>query len=79
MLKKQMVRYIVQKYITCPVTGDVLDERTCIVVFDHEGFPLTVWSPAVGDILKKDPELVALIQERGHTIYNGPETPEMAI
>lgn len=45
-IHREMVRGLVQKQITCTVTGDVLDVRTCIVLVDRDGDPRHVLSPA---------------------------------
>lgn len=47
-IRKNFVRYLVQKSIFCPVSGDVLDVRTCYVILDSDGDPAYVVSPEVG-------------------------------
>lgn len=59
---REVVRCLVQREITCPRTGDVLDVRTCVVLRDSDGDPVAVvsqdgWAAIVNDggdaILKK--------------------------
>ncbi|TIH33806.1 hypothetical protein [Subtercola vilae] len=44
-LRDQMVTYLVSRSITCPITGKVLDTRTCVTVTDRDGDPSVVLSP----------------------------------
>ena len=44
-LRDELVRYLVSKAIFCPITHQVLDERTCVVLNDTDGDPLIVLSP----------------------------------
>lgn len=44
-LRQNFVKYLVQKAIFCPISGDVLDVRTCVVVLDSDGDPSAVFSP----------------------------------
>jgi len=41
---RHLVRFLVSKAITCPNTGEVLDERTCVVLLDSDGDPAAVIS-----------------------------------
>jgi hypothetical protein len=41
-LRKEMVKYLVQKEIFCPITQKVLDMDTCVVVNDKDGDPALV-------------------------------------
>lgn len=50
-VREQLVRYLVQRAITCPITGDVLDVRTCAVVLDSDGDPAAVFSPEGGQLV----------------------------
>ena len=45
-LRQELVKYLVQKHIFCPINGVVLDVRTCVVVLDSDGDPALVMSPA---------------------------------
>lgn len=44
-VQRQLVGYIVQRNIFCPVTGEVLDVRTCKWLVDKDGDPAYVISP----------------------------------
>ena len=46
MLREMAVRHRVAKTISCPVTGTLLDVRTCVVVYDSDGDPAVVLSQA---------------------------------
>lgn len=48
-LEKQMIKAMVAKSITCPMTEKVLDSRTCLVVKDKEGDPIQVLDPSVAE------------------------------
>lgn len=52
-MNENMIRFLVQKYITCPVTGNILDMRTCAVILDRDGDPLAVYDPSVPAELEK--------------------------
>lgn len=45
-IKAAMVRNLVQKTIVCPVTEEVLDARTCVVILDRDDDPRLVVSQA---------------------------------
>lgn len=42
--RKGMVRGLVQMHITCPLSGDILDMDTCVVILDSDGDPCRVFS-----------------------------------
>lgn len=44
-LRQELVKYLVQKHIFCPISNVVLDVRTCVVVLDSDGDPALVMSP----------------------------------
>lgn len=44
-IHRELIRGLVQKQITCQVTGKVLDHRTCVVLYDRDGDPRYVMSP----------------------------------
>ena len=44
-IRQNFVKFLVQQKIFCPVTGDVLDVRTCVVILDADGDPTQVISP----------------------------------
>jgi len=43
-VRRNMVRFLVQKAIFCPWSGEVLDYRTCVVMVDTDGDPVAVMS-----------------------------------
>ena len=43
-LRQNMVTGLVQRAILCPVTGQILDVRTCVVLVDSDGDPAAVLS-----------------------------------
>lgn len=45
-LRTEMVKYLVQKTIFCPGTGQLLDARTCVILNDTDGDPAAVLSPS---------------------------------
>lgn len=51
MLRRNVVRYLVQRDIFCQVSGEVLDIDTCWVILDPDGDPHSVVSPAVGQAI----------------------------
>ena len=44
-LRQNLVKYLVQRHMFCPISGDVLDVRTCVVILDSDGDPFEVISP----------------------------------
>lgn len=50
-VRREMVRSLVMRRITCSITGQVLDMDTCAVVIDADGDPIDVADPAVMDVL----------------------------
>lgn len=62
---RQMVLYIVQRNIFCPVTGEVLDIRTCKWFVDKDGDPAYVLSPTAYDAAVSDERIVTALKEKG--------------
>lgn len=62
---RQMVRYIVQRNIFCPVTGAVLDVRTCKWFVDADGDPAYVLSPEAYDAAVSEPEIMSALATKG--------------
>lgn len=48
-VRKQLVAFIVQRQIFCPITNAVLDVRTCKWLVDKNGDPAYVMSPEAYD------------------------------
>jgi hypothetical protein len=71
-LRTQLVRYLVQRAITCPITGDVLDVRTCAVVLDADGDPAAVFSPEGGRLIAA----TAGALRPGYTLMATTSTPD---
>lgn len=55
LLREQMVTYLISKAITCPVSGAVLDVRTCVVLVDADDGPARVLSPEGWETLAARP------------------------
>lgn len=62
---RQMVMFIVQRNIFCPVTGHVLDVRTCKWFVDKDGDPAYVLSPEAYDAAVSQPNIVSALAEKG--------------
>lgn len=60
-----MVKYIVQRNIFCPVSGVVLDVRTCKWFVDKDGDPAYVVAPDVYDRAVANPAIVSSLADRG--------------
>ena len=57
-VEKQIVKYIVQRNIFCPLSGDVLDVRTCKWLVDKDGVPAYVMSPEAYDSVYRGREAI---------------------
>jgi hypothetical protein len=44
LMHQNMITSLVQRNILCPVTREVLDVRTCVVLLDRDGDPTAVLS-----------------------------------
>lgn len=62
---RQMVLFIVQRNIFCPVTGAVLDVRTCKWFVDADGDPAYVLSPEAYDAVMGMPNTLAALADKG--------------
>lgn len=62
---KQMLLYIIQRQITCPVTGEVLDIRTARYFVDRDGSPAYVLSPEAYDAAVSKPSIVNALEDKG--------------
>ena len=65
-LRAEMVKYLVQKTIFCPNTGQLLDIRTCVILNDTDGDPTAVLSPDGWNNISADNR--ELLAERGITV-----------
>jgi hypothetical protein len=70
----QLVRHLVMRDIMCPITGEVLDVRTCVVVLDQDGDPAAVFSPEGGRLIAA----TAGALRPGYTLAATTSTPERA-
>ncbi len=52
-LHHALIKMLVQRHIFCPLTGNLLDIRTCVVVLDKDGDPAHVFDPAVKEMFDK--------------------------
>lgn len=62
---KQMLTYLVQRQITCPITGAVLDVRTARYFVDHDGSPAYVLSPEAYNAAVDHPRIVNAMADKG--------------
>lgn len=53
MVHREFVKYLVQKNIFCPITGKVLDIRTCYAILDADGDPMFVVAPSAGEEIER--------------------------
>lgn len=63
---RQMVLFIVQRNIFCPVSGQVLDIRTCKWFVDKDGDPAYVVAPHVYDAAIASEATVEALSQRGY-------------
>lgn len=64
-LEKQLVLYIVQRDIFCPITGAVLDVRTCKWFVDADGDPAVVVAAEAYDAAVSVPSIMTVLAEKG--------------
>lgn len=60
----ELIRHLIARQITCPVTGDVLDIRTAVPLLDRDGDPARMLSPAAADLLRQHPDRQRALLER---------------
>jgi len=65
-LHRQVVRGLVMRKVVCPLSGKLLDHRTCGVVLDVDGDPVDVYHPDIHDRVR------ALLKGRGVTCEVAP-------
>lgn len=68
LMHERMIRHLVQLAITCPLTGAVLDVRTCAVLTDADGDPIAVLSPEAAQQITANPSQTATLRARGVTL-----------
>lgn len=68
MMRRELVRYIVQRSIFCPVSGVVLDMDTCTVILDSDGDPAFVVAPSVGKKMKEMLDAGERVLAEGYTL-----------
>jgi hypothetical protein len=61
LMRRRLVKFLVQKAIFCPVTGSVLDVRTCVVILDKDNDPAAVLSQQGWQIFLGYPERLAAL------------------
>jgi hypothetical protein len=67
-VRKELVRFLVSRTIFCPVTGELLDVRTCVVLNDPDGDPRYVLSQEGWRAVSADPARVEKLTELGVTV-----------
>lgn len=66
-MRKEMVRYLVQREIFCPYTGHLLDIRTCVVLVDKDGDPEIVMAPEAWEVIEKSPQTLDMLTSKGYS------------
>lgn len=74
-VRRQLLTYIIQRNIFCPVSGEVLDVRTAKYFVDKDGDPAYVLSPKVYDAVVTNPGLVAQMEARGYFVASAADCP----
>jgi hypothetical protein len=67
LLRKQMVGYLVSNTMLCPISGALLDVRTCVVLVDADGDPARVFSPEGWAKIAAYPDGLDLFKKAGLT------------
>lgn len=68
-MRAELVRALVGRAIWCPVSQEVLDIRTCVVIADADGDPAVVLSQAGYATLVQDhPERIESLTDRGFKV-----------
>jgi hypothetical protein len=62
-----LLKALISKAIQCPITGQLLDIRTAVVINDADGDPALVFSPAGWQVIENDPERMAALARHNHT------------
>lgn len=62
----ELIRHLVMRAITCPVTGGSLDVRTCWVLRDADGDPIAVMAPGAYEQVPLDTR--SLFATSGYTL-----------
>lgn len=65
---ERKIRHFVKLAKTCPLTGEVLDVRTCAVLTSRSGDPIAVLSPTAAEQIAADPVKSAALDARGVTL-----------
>ena len=69
-MRERLTLALVQRDITCRVTGEVLDIRTCAVLVDPDGDPAYVLSPEGYAQLVVDGTIGVLAESYGYTLQS---------
>jgi hypothetical protein len=67
-VRRELVRFLVQKTIFCPRTEVVLDIRTCVVILDSDGDPAFVMSQKGWAEIDADPAQVGWLADKGYAV-----------
>ncbi len=67
-LRNELIRYLVQRAIFCPLTGQVLDYRTCTVLLDADGDPVSVYAPIIAERAKDMSDFSERLDALGYTL-----------
>lgn len=75
-MRDQLRLMLVQRAIFCPVSGEVMDVRTCITINDVDDDPEVVLSPAGWDALVAgDGALPQRLADAGHSVTDPRAVP----
>ena len=66
-MRDQLRKALVQRAIFCPISGQVLDVRTCVTLLDEDGDPAYVLHEA-GWVRFQHTEKWAELQAKGYTV-----------
>lgn len=50
----EMIRSLVSKTMICPITGELLDYRTCSVIVDSDGDPALVYGSDMRELVAEN-------------------------
>lgn len=68
-MRRELLLYIVQRNIWCPVNGQVLDVDDCVVFLDEDGDPKAAVSQAgYTELIENHPGKVAILTAAGMTV-----------
>ena len=70
-VRRNLVKSLVQRAILCRYTGALLDMDTCAVIVDRDGDPHTVVSPSAADLIEANEDAMRGLADGGYAIVRG--------